>query len=180
MVVARGREDAKDMLYLLLRVLLARDGGDLGKCDLVAELGLVLVAVDGEQVRAEDDVDGLPLLRARVSTGWWRWRKRAARTFVLRVRFMMLPALMTRSNSKLPFWFTGDMTLAVFARSASKRGGWAGVSIFMDVGRMAMGSVGGSATAMVARAASRLQRRLQGGCTANSGESEVCLEPWLG
>jgi hypothetical protein len=119
-VVAGGREDAKDMLDLLLGVLLARDGGDFGEGDLVAELGLVLVAVDGEQIRAEDNVDGLPFL-GRLST---RCKQEAgkAHTFVLRVRFTMEPALMTRSNSKLPFWFTGDMTPALSARRASQRG----------------------------------------------------------
>ena len=63
MVIARGREDAKDVLYLLFGVLLAGDGGDLGEGDLVAELGLVLVAVDGEQIGTEDDVNRLPLLQ---------------------------------------------------------------------------------------------------------------------
>ena len=61
-VVAGGREDAKDMLHLLLRVSLARDGRDLGEVDLVAQLRLVLVLVDGEAVGAQDEVDGLPLL----------------------------------------------------------------------------------------------------------------------
>lgn len=69
MVVAGRREEAKDVLYLLLRVLLTGDGGDLGEGDLVAELGLVLVAVDGEQIRAEDDVDGLPLLHGVLGQG---------------------------------------------------------------------------------------------------------------
>lgn len=36
------------------------------------------------------------------------------RTFVLRVRFMMEPDLMTRSKAKLPFWSTGDMMAALF------------------------------------------------------------------
>lgn len=62
-VVTAGREYAKDVLDLSFRVLLARDCSDVGEGDLVAELGLVLVAVDGEEVRAEDNVDGLPLLR---------------------------------------------------------------------------------------------------------------------
>lgn len=31
------------------------------------------------------------------------------RTLVLRVRFNTEPALMMRSNSKQPFWLTGDM-----------------------------------------------------------------------
>jgi len=31
------------------------------------------------------------------------------RTFVFRVRFKTSPDLMIRSNSKLPFWVTGDM-----------------------------------------------------------------------
>lgn len=59
-VVAGGGEDAKDVVHLLLRVSLAGDGGDLGEVDLVAQLGLVLVLVDGEVVWAQDKVDGLP------------------------------------------------------------------------------------------------------------------------
>jgi nitrate/nitrite transporter NarK len=45
-------------------------------------------------------------------------------TLVLRVRLTTLPALMMRSNSKQPFWLTGDMTpmLAVGTLAASKRG----------------------------------------------------------
>jgi hypothetical protein len=62
-VVARGREYAEDVVHLLLRVLLARDGRDLGKIDLVAQLGLLLILVDGEVVWAQDDVDRLPLLQ---------------------------------------------------------------------------------------------------------------------
>lgn len=53
----------------------------------------------------------------------------------------MVPALTTRSNSKLPFWLTGDMTPALSARRASKRG-WEGVSSFIGDGRMEMGLVG--------------------------------------
>jgi hypothetical protein len=45
-------------------------------------------------------------------------------TLVLRVRLTTLPALMMRSNSKQPFWLTGDMTpmLAVGTLPWSKRG----------------------------------------------------------
>lgn len=60
-VVVAGRgEDAKDVVHLLLRVSLAGDGSDLGKVDLMAQLGLVLVLVDGEAIWAQDKVDGLP------------------------------------------------------------------------------------------------------------------------
>jgi hypothetical protein len=48
------------VVHLLLRVSLAGDGGDLGEVDLMAQLGLVLVLVDGEAVWAQDKVDGLP------------------------------------------------------------------------------------------------------------------------
>jgi hypothetical protein len=48
------------VVHLLLRVSLARDGSDLGEVDLVAQLRLVLVLVDGEAVGAQDEVDGLP------------------------------------------------------------------------------------------------------------------------
>jgi hypothetical protein len=48
------------VVHLLLRVALAGDGGDLGEVDLVAQLGLVLVLVDGEAVGPQDEVDGLP------------------------------------------------------------------------------------------------------------------------
>ena len=61
---------------------------------------------------------------------WWRWR-----TLVLRVRFRTGPALMMRSNSKQPFWLTGDMTpvLCAWAWRLQRRG-CAGVLSFMGVG----------------------------------------------
>jgi hypothetical protein len=64
-------------------------------------------------------------------------------TLVLRVRFTTLPALMMRSNSKQPFWLTGDMmpTLALAALTLSKRG-WTGVSSFMPAERMGIGLAG--------------------------------------
>ena len=61
-VVAGRREDAEDVVHLLLGVLLAGDGGDLGQVDLVPQLGLGLVLVDGQAVGAQDEVDSLPLL----------------------------------------------------------------------------------------------------------------------
>jgi hypothetical protein len=48
------------VVHLLLGILLACDGRDLGEVDLVTQLLLILVLVDGEQVRAQDEVDGLP------------------------------------------------------------------------------------------------------------------------
>jgi len=74
------------------------------------------------------------------------------RAFVLRVRFTTVPALMMRSNSKQPFWLTGDMmstlVLAVFV--------WCkpGVSSFMPAERMGVGwagvGCGSSVAAMLA------------------------------
>ena len=93
----------------------------------------------------------------------------AARTLVLRVRFMTGPALMTRSNSKLPFWLTGDMTLALFARRASKRGCWVGVSSFMGDGRMVMGLVG------VCRVTSVMVTAMMGWAASRSGCRSVCV-----
>ena len=61
-VVPGGREDGEDVGHLLLGVALAGHGGEVRQADLVPELRLGLVAVDGQQVRAQDDVDGLPLL----------------------------------------------------------------------------------------------------------------------
>jgi hypothetical protein len=72
-VVAGGREDAKDVVHLLLRVPLARDGGDLGEIDLVAQLRLVLVSVYREAVGAQDNVDGLPGLQLSARTGALAW-----------------------------------------------------------------------------------------------------------
>ena len=61
-VVAGWREDAKDVVHLLLRVLLAGNSGDFGQVDLVAQLSLGLVLVKRQTVGAQDDVDWLPLL----------------------------------------------------------------------------------------------------------------------
>lgn len=50
------------------------------------------------------------------------------RTLVLRVRFSTEPALMMRSNSKQPFWLTGDMIPAAGAwASTLEKRVWAGV-----------------------------------------------------
>jgi hypothetical protein len=64
-------------------------------------------------------------------------------TLVLRVRLTTFPALMMRSNSKQPFWLTGDMmpTPAAMAWALSKRG-WAGVWSFMPAERTGGGVVG--------------------------------------
>ena len=62
MVIASGREDAEDVVQLLLGVLLAGDGGDLREVDLVAQLSLGLVLVYGQTIRPQDNVDRLPLL----------------------------------------------------------------------------------------------------------------------
>lgn len=48
------------MLGLALGVLLPRYGRYVGEVDLMAEFGLVFVAVDGEEVGAQDDEDGFP------------------------------------------------------------------------------------------------------------------------
>ena len=59
-VVARRRENGKEVVHLLLRVLLSRDGRDFGEVDLVAQLGLVLVPVYRKDIGAQHDVDRLP------------------------------------------------------------------------------------------------------------------------
>lgn len=58
--VARGREEAKDMLVLSLGVLLASDGGEVVKVDGMPQLALLFVFVDGELFRAEHDMYRLP------------------------------------------------------------------------------------------------------------------------
>ena len=140
------------MVDLLLGVLLARDGGDVGQRDLMPELGFVLVLVYREQVRAQDEVDWLPGLRGQVRRVWYA--SRALLAFVLRVRLTTVPSLITRSNSKLPFWLTGDITfrLAWLALMASTRGCASGGSSFMPVGRAWVGFEGvrGTFSAMTA------------------------------
>ena len=63
MVVACRREDAEDVVHLLLGVPLASDSGDFGEVDLMTQFSLCFVLVDGQAVRAQDDVDWLPLLQ---------------------------------------------------------------------------------------------------------------------
>ena len=58
--VARRREEAEDVGGFALGVALAGGGGELAEVDLVAEFGLVSVFVDGEEIGAEDEVDGSP------------------------------------------------------------------------------------------------------------------------
>lgn len=62
------------------------------------------------------------------------------RAFVLRVRFTTVPALMMRSNSKQPFWLTGDM-MSTLAFAILRFCIWGGSS-FMPAERMATGLAG--------------------------------------
>lgn len=48
------------MLCFTSRIFLARNGCEFAEVDLMAQLGFVLVAVDGEDVGSEDDEDGFP------------------------------------------------------------------------------------------------------------------------
>jgi hypothetical protein len=61
-VVARGREEPKEVLALVLGVLEGGDGGEVRGVDLVAELGLLVVLVYGDAVWSQDEVDALPVL----------------------------------------------------------------------------------------------------------------------
>ena len=59
-IISRRREEGEDMLSFASRVLLACNGCEFAEVNLMAQLGFVLVAVDGEDVGSEDDEDGLP------------------------------------------------------------------------------------------------------------------------
>jgi len=59
-IISRRREEGEDMLGFTSRVLLSRNGCEFAEVDLMAQLGFVLVAVDGEDVGSEDDEDGFP------------------------------------------------------------------------------------------------------------------------
>ena len=84
-----------------------------------------------------------------------------APTLVLRVRFIMVPALMMRSNSKQPYWLTGDMTPALFMAAVGWSGrGCDGVPRRMPAERMVMGFEGVcGASARVAMVAGSHSRR---------------------
>lgn len=48
------------MFVLAPLVFLPRDGCELAEVDLMPEFGLLPIAVNGEDVRSQDDEDGLP------------------------------------------------------------------------------------------------------------------------
>lgn len=57
---------------------------------------------------------------------------------------------MMRSNSKQPFWLTGDMTpAAALCAWRVERRGWAGVTSFMAGVEMGLAGVCGAPSAMV-------------------------------
>lgn len=91
---------------------------------------------------------------------------------VFRVRFSTEPALMMRSNSKQPFWFTGDMTPALSACAwMLERRGCAGVLSFMGEGaraRVTGVGLGGVCCAPSAMAAVSLHQ-VAGGCRVRGG-----------
>jgi hypothetical protein len=100
-IVSRGGEESKDILLLVLRVLEAGDGRQVGEIDLVAKAGIIVALVDGKEVGTENEVNTLPGLEQG------QRRRTESRpdqcTFVFRVRFLTGPLFRTRSNSKLPF-----------------------------------------------------------------------------
>jgi hypothetical protein len=71
----------------------------------VAQPGAFCVGVDGEVVRAKDEVNRLPRLFHSAEA---QQPAIAYSTFVLRVLFCTFSDLRTRSNSKHPFAFTGE------------------------------------------------------------------------
>jgi hypothetical protein len=100
-VVARGGEEAEDVLALVLGVFEEGDGGEVREVDFVSELGLRSVFVDGDGGRAEDEVDLLPgllLLGRAYSKGVGAGKGRQP-TLVFLVRLRTYPLLSTRSNS---------------------------------------------------------------------------------
>lgn len=60
MIVPRRGEEGKDMLGLCFWILLAGNGSQVGEGDLMTEFCLGLVAIDGEKIGPQDNVDGLP------------------------------------------------------------------------------------------------------------------------
>jgi hypothetical protein len=113
----------------------------------VAQLGLGLVLVERQAVGAQDDVDGLPLLRVLAYWWWCGDVVMGCGTLVFRVRFSTGPALIMRSNSKQPFWLTGDMTVVLSACAWAwawmlARRGCAGVLSFIFKGVRATGLAG--------------------------------------
>ncbi len=74
----------------------------------MAELGLLCVFVERKEVRPQDDVYRLPSLQPESVLDLTQLRKRAYPTFVFFVRLRTKPDLSTLSNSKLPFWLTGE------------------------------------------------------------------------
>jgi hypothetical protein len=69
-----------------------------------------------------------------------RWSRAWVRAFVFLVRLTTVPALMMRSNSKQPFWLTGDM-MSTLALSVLMLCIWGGSS-FMPAERIATGLAG--------------------------------------
>ena len=137
---------------------MAGDGGDFGEVDLVAQLGLGLVLVDGEVVGAQDEVDGFPLLGMVVlvvvvvnvveDVVVVVVAVLGVTTFVLRVRLSTVPALMMRSNSKQPCWFTGDMRAVAGAAAAARCGLWRAVLSVMGGSMVVEGGWMGGGTAV--------------------------------
>jgi hypothetical protein len=109
------------VVTLLLTVLEESDSRELRQIDLMSQFGLFGILVDREQIRSQDEIDRLPYLLVETKSErpllWRRYRQHTGfkqsngRTLVLRVRFCTVPHFKTRSNSKLPFWFTGEKVL---------------------------------------------------------------------
>lgn len=106
MVVSRAGEEAEDILAFLLGVFQERNSGEVREDDLVSQLVFLLVSIYGKRIGSQDEIYGFPSLD--ISSVNYSHNNSRAPTLVFLVLFSTNPLFKTRSNSKLPFWLTGE------------------------------------------------------------------------
>ena len=84
-------------------VFQAADGVEIVEADLLEETFLRGRFVEGEEIGAEDKVEGLPLLREGALVDCMSLERDGRTTLVFRVRLCTSPLRSTRSKAKLPF-----------------------------------------------------------------------------
>jgi len=106
--VASWRKEPKDMFGFAFGVFQSRDRGEVGKGKLMTQLCTFgWVFVDAKEIRSQYEKNRFPCLIYIVNPVGGSIFS-IPLTFVFLVRFNTSADFITRSNSKLPFWLTGE------------------------------------------------------------------------
>ena len=102
-VAALGGKETKEMLPATFWVFQAANGVEVIEADLLEQTFFGRGFVEGEEIGAKDEIEGLPLLRVGGLVERTFSERDGRTTLVFRVRLWTSPLRSTRSKAKLPF-----------------------------------------------------------------------------